>query len=84
VDLQVNQRIYRQKFLVYVGGAYEHDEYSIISRIDNIWEGRAGAKYFATKWLEFGASYRYQHNASTGTSISFEQDLASVDALLHF
>jgi hypothetical protein len=83
-DLQINQKIYREKFLVYAGGAYEHDEYSGVSRIDNIWEGRVGAKYFATKWLEFGASYRYQHNASTATSISFEQDLASVDALLHF
>jgi hypothetical protein len=83
-DLQINQKIYREKFLVYIGGAYEHDEYTGVSRIDNIWEGRVGARYFATKWLEFGATYRYQHNASTATSISFEQDLASVDALLHF
>jgi polysaccharide biosynthesis protein VpsM len=83
-DFQINQKIYREKFLVYVGGAYEHDEYSGISRIDNIWEGRVGARYIATKWLEFGASYRYQHNASSASFVSFEQDLASVDALVHF
>jgi len=84
VDLTVNQKIYHEKFLVYIGGTYERDEYTGASRTDDIWEGRVGARYFATKWLDFGASYRYQHNASTATSISFEQDLASVDALLHF
>ncbi len=84
VDFEINQKIYREKFLVYLGGAYEHDEYNGLSRIDNIWEGRAGARYFATKWMDFGASYRYQHNASTAEFISFEQDLASVDASLHF
>ena len=84
VDFQINQKIYREKFLVYAGGAYENDEYTGTSRIDDVWEGRVGAKYFVTKWLEFGASYRYQHNASSAAFISFEQDLASVDALLHF
>ena len=36
-----------------------------VNRKDDIAEGRAGVKYFATKWLEFGASYRYQYDRST-------------------
>jgi hypothetical protein len=89
VDLTVNEKIYHEKFLVYVGGAYEHDEYGQVvsggvNRTDDVLEGRAGAKYFATKWLEFGASYRYQYDRSTVASVTFDQDLVSVDALVHF
>ena len=88
-DLTVNQRIYKEKFLVYLGGAYQRDEYNQpvatgVTRTDDIWEGRAGVRYLMKKWLEFGASYRYQHNASTAPGVSFNQDVVSVDALLHF
>ena len=83
-DFTINQKIYREKFLVYIGGAYEHDAYSGVSRTDDIWEGRTGVRYFATKWLDFGASYRYQHDGSTVSTVSFDQNLVSVDALLHF
>jgi hypothetical protein len=88
-DFTVNQRIYREKFLVTVGGAYEHDEYGQavsggVNRQDDILEGRAGVRYIATKWLEFGASYRYQYDRSTVSTVTFDQNLVSVDALVHF
>ena len=95
VDLTVNEKIYHEKFLVYVGGAYEHDDYNglvtlsnppftPLQRTDDIWEGRVGAKYFVTKWVELGASYRYQRNLSTDHEVSFVDNLVSVDALIHF
>jgi hypothetical protein len=88
-DFTVNQKIYREKFLVTVGGAYEHDEYGQavsggVNRQDDILEGRAGVRYIATKWLEFGASYRYQYDRSTVSTVTFDQNLVSVDALVHF
>ena len=88
-DLTVNQKIYREKFLVYAGGAYEHDDYGQdgsvgVNRQDDIVEGRVGAKYFATKWLEFGVSYRYQYDRSTASSVTFDQNLVSIDGLVHF
>ena len=88
-DFTLNEKVYHEKFLVYVGGAYEHDDYGQSvsvgpNRVDDIVEGRVGIKYFATKWVEFGASYRYQYDRSTVSTVTFDQDLVSVDALVHF
>src|ERR1017187_5525003 len=88
-DFTLNEKVYHEKFLVYVGGAYEHDDYGQSvsvgpNRVDDIVEGRVGIKYFATKWVEFGASYRYQYDRSTVSSVTFDQDLVSVDALVYF
>jgi hypothetical protein len=89
IDLTLNEKIYHEKFLVYVGGAYEHDQYGgaaspATSRSDDIAEGRIGAKYFVTKWAELGVSYRYQFDRSTVSTITFDQNLVSIDALVHF
>lgn len=89
VDGTLNEKVYHEKFLVYIGGAYEHDDYGqavapAAKREDDILEGRAGVKYFPTKWLEFGASYRYQYDRSTVSTVTFDQNLVSVDALVHF
>ena len=84
-EFTLNQKIYREKFLVQVGGSYERDDYNPgVDRIDDIWQGRVGARYIATKWLELGVSYRYQRNQSTVDTFSFGQDVVSVDGLLHF
>jgi hypothetical protein len=88
-DFTLNEKIYHEKFLVYAGGAYEHDDYGQSfsigpNRVDDIVEGRVGVKYYATKWMEFGVSYRYQYDRSTVAAITFDQNLASIDALVHF
>jgi hypothetical protein len=85
VEFTLNQKIYREKFLVRVGGFYERDDYNPgLDRIDDIWQGLVGARYIATKWLDLGVSYRYQRNQSTVDTFSFGQNVVSVDGLLHF
>jgi hypothetical protein len=84
-EFTLNQKIYREKFLVRVGGSYERDDYNPgLDRIDDIWQGLVGARYIATKWLDLGVSYRYQRNQSTVDTFSFGQNVVSVDGLLHF
>ena len=85
VEFIINQKIYREKFLVQVGGSYERDDYNpALDRIDDVWQGRVGARYVATKWLDLGVSYRYQRDQSTVDTFSFGQNVVSVDGLLHF
>ena len=85
VEVIINQKIYRQKFLLQVGGSYEHDDYSPGSdRADDVWQGRVGARYVAAKWLEFGVTYRYQRDLSNTGTFSFGQNVVSIDGLLHF
>ncbi len=85
VEFTLNQKIYREKFLVRVGGSYERDDYTPgVDRIDDIWQGLVGARYVVTKWLDLGVSYRYQRNQSTVDTFSFGQNVVSVDGSMHF
>jgi hypothetical protein len=85
VEFIVNQKIYREKFLVQVGGSYEHDNYRPGSdRVDDVWLGSVGTRYVATKWLDFGVTYSYERDLSNTGTFSFGRNVVSVDGLLHF
>jgi len=85
VEFILNQKIYREKFLVQVGGFYERDDYNPgQNRVDDVWQGRVGTRYIATKWLELGVAYHYQRDKSSENTFSFGQNVVTVDGLLHF
>ena len=91
VDFTVIQKIYYEKFKATVGGSYERDEYDEpisqtpkVTRDDDLWQAHAGIRYIARKWLELGASYSYQWDHSTVGTLSFQENVVTLDALLRY
>lgn len=91
VDLTINQKLFHERFLAYIGGSYENDDYNQpislapkVNRTDDIWQGRIGLTYIASKRLEMGVSYLHQDDGSTVDTFSFRRNVVTVHALLHF
>lgn len=90
-EFTINQKLFQERFLVYIGGSYEQDDYNQpisltpkVNRTDDIWQGRIGVTYIATKRLEMGVGYLYQNDGSTVDTFSFRRNVVTIHALLHF
>ena len=85
VDLSVSHKFFMQKVVASVGGSYEHDDYKPDEdRMDDVWQANVGVRYIATKRLDAGVKYGYETDKSSIDTFSFNRNVVSIDALLHF
>jgi hypothetical protein len=88
VEAKLSHRLARRKIGLWIGGAYERDDYQNpiegIQRVDDFWEASAGITWDATKWMEISADYLFWHNDSRLTELGFQRNLASIHARVHF
>lgn len=84
VEASVRHRALGEKLTLIVGGVYEHDDYKLPARRDDIWEGKAGVSYSLTKWLEIGALYQHKRNDSSSGALSFNQNVGTIQASVRY
>ena len=92
-QLDLRQKAWKNKVTFLAGIAYENDEYQkrftiapgvLKGRQDDYYEFRAGVDYDITKNVLVGLLYQFHENRSTIKTLSFDQNVATVRALLHF
>lgn len=88
VEGKLTHRFPRKKVAVWIGGAYENDDYKqpvgLTDRSDDFFEASAGVTWDVTKWMQVGAEYLFWHNDSRLTELDFHRNLASVHVRVHF
>jgi hypothetical protein len=84
VEATLRHRARAERLVLTLGGAYEHDDYGQLNRGDDVWEARAGVSYAFTRWFELGAFYRHTRDESSLSAFSFNQNVATIQASLHY
>lgn len=88
VEARLTHTLPRKKIGLWIGGAYEVDEYeNLISgtdREDDFCEFSAGATYDITKNFQMSLEYLFWNNDSTFYELGFTRNLVSIHARVHF
>lgn len=88
VDSRLIHKLPGKKVSLWLGGAYEYDEYELpmggTNREDNFFEVSAGVAWDVTKWMQLSAEYLFWENQSRWALVEFNRNLASIHARVHF